>query len=168
MREIPSCRVSAVFTGFLLGGGSLPPDFANRCVKSLAVVLTRCLQVLCSVAAHFRQFCQLMCEIPSPCFNTIFSIFLLGRGSLPPDFANRCVKLLAILLMCRCLLLSIVFLGSLFLFPLDIVRNRAHFSGEAVWSCTKAYESRSCVRHIIIPVTTHCHTLVLLLLHSHT
>ena len=29
---------NAVFTGSLLGGGALPPDFANRCVKSLAVV----------------------------------------------------------------------------------------------------------------------------------
>ena len=55
MCEIPNCRVSAVFPGFLLGGGSLPPDFANRCVESLAVVLMRCLQVLCSVAAHFRE-----------------------------------------------------------------------------------------------------------------
>ena len=69
MCEIPSCRVSAVFTSFLLGGGSLPPDFANRCVKSLAVVLTWCSKVL-----------------------------LLGRGSLPPDFTSRCVKSLALVL----------------------------------------------------------------------
>ena len=55
MREIPSRRFNEVFTGLLLGSGSLPPDFANRCVKSLAVVLTRCLHVLCSVAAHSRQ-----------------------------------------------------------------------------------------------------------------
>ena len=53
--EIPRRRFDTVFTGLLLGRGSLPPDFANRCVKSLAIVLTRCLQVFCSVAAHFRQ-----------------------------------------------------------------------------------------------------------------
>ena len=55
MCEIPSPCFSAVFPSFWLGRGSLPLDFANRCVKSLAVVLTRCLQVFCSVAAHFRQ-----------------------------------------------------------------------------------------------------------------
>ena len=54
MCEIPRPLCNAVFTGFLLGGGSLPPGFANRCVKSLAVVSMRCLQVFCSVAAHFR------------------------------------------------------------------------------------------------------------------
>ena len=152
MCEIPSRLFNTVLTGPLLGRGSLRPDFANRCVKSLAVVLTRCLQVLCSVAAHFRQilparcvkslvvvltrslqvFCsvaahfrqifasrcvksltsvfmrylQAFClvattsarfdqqiyEIPRPLFNAVLTGFLLGGGSLPPDFANRRVK----------------------------------------------------------------------------
>ena len=108
-----------MFTCPLLGSGSLPPDFANRCVKSLAVVLTRCLQVFCSVAAHFRQIlparcvkslalvlahyfqafglvritsarlCQQMCEIPSRRFNTVLTGPLLGRDSLPPDFCQQ-------------------------------------------------------------------------------
>ena len=70
-----------------------------------------------------------MCEIPSPCFNAVFPGFLLGRGSRPPDFANRCVKLLAILLMCRCLL-SIVFLGSLFCFPWTSFEIENTFQGK--------------------------------------
>ena len=37
------------------GRGSLPPDFANRCVKSLAIVFTRYLPAFCSITAHFRQ-----------------------------------------------------------------------------------------------------------------
>ena len=45
MCEIPSRRFNTVFIGLLLGRGSLPPDFANRCLKSLALVL----------ADHFRQ-----------------------------------------------------------------------------------------------------------------
>ena len=69
MCEIPSRRFNTVFTGLLLGRGSLPPDFANR-----------------------------LCEIPSRRFNTVFIGLLLGRGSLPPDFANRCLKSLALVL----------------------------------------------------------------------
>ena len=41
--------------GLLLGRGSLPPDFANRYVKSLARCLMRYLQAFFSVAADFRQ-----------------------------------------------------------------------------------------------------------------
>ena len=40
-----------------------------------------------------------MCEIPSPCLKAVFTSVLLGRGSLPPDFASGCVKSLALCLM---------------------------------------------------------------------
>ena len=93
MCEIPSRRFNTVFTGLLLGRGSLPPDFANRCVKSLALVLAHYFQAFGLVADHFRQI-----EIPSRRFNTVFTGLLLGRGSLPPGFANRCVKSLALVL----------------------------------------------------------------------
>ena len=53
--EIASPCFNAIFTSILLDHGSLPPDFANRFVKSLAHVLTRYLQVFCSITAHFRQ-----------------------------------------------------------------------------------------------------------------
>ena len=109
-----------------------PPDFATRCVKSLALAFMRYLQAFCPVTAHFRQilpvdlcnpeplhwrgtcrflllgdgftapsarFCQQMCEIPSPCFNAVFTGFLLDHSSLPPDFASRCVKSLALVFM---------------------------------------------------------------------
>ena len=39
-----------------------------------------------------------MCEIPSPCFNAVFTGFLLDHGSLPPDFTSACVKSLALVL----------------------------------------------------------------------
>ena len=102
-----------------------PPDFAGRCVKSLALAFMRYLQAFCSITAHFRQilnvdfvqsralaftryvqflllgdgftapsarFCQQMCEIPSPCFNALFTGFLPGHSSLPPDFARGFVQ----------------------------------------------------------------------------
>ena len=47
------------------------------------------------------RFCQQMCEIPSPCVHAASTSFLLDGGSLPPDFASRCVKSLALALM-RC------------------------------------------------------------------
>ena len=90
MCEIPSPCFNAVFTGFLLDHRSLPPDFASRCVKSLALVLTRYLQAFCSITAHFR------CEIPSPCFNAVFTGFLLDHSSLPPDFARFGRKILGL------------------------------------------------------------------------
>ena len=92
MCEIPSRHLNTVLTGPLLGRGSLPPDFANRCVKSLAVVLTRCSQVLCSVAAHFRKILPARCVKSLDFVLTGLCMSLLGRGSLPPDFASRCVK----------------------------------------------------------------------------
>ena len=99
MCEIPSRRFNTVFTGLLLGSGSLPPDFANRCVKSLAVVLTRCSQVLLLGRGSLPpDFASQMCEMPSPCFSAAFPSFWLGRGSLPPDFTSRCVKSLALVL----------------------------------------------------------------------
>ena len=55
MCEIPSRRFITVFTGLLLGRGSLPPDFASRCVKSLAFVLAPYFQAVGLVADHFRQ-----------------------------------------------------------------------------------------------------------------
>ena len=51
----PSSSSSSLIHHLHLIHDLLPPDFANRCVKSLTVVLTRCLQVFCSAAAHFRQ-----------------------------------------------------------------------------------------------------------------
>ena len=53
--------------GLVLGLGSLPPDFANKCAKSLALV-----------------------------FHTVFAGILLDHSSLPPDFASRLVKSLAL------------------------------------------------------------------------
>ena len=44
-----------VFTGILLDHSSLPPDFASRFVKSLALVFTWYLQAFFSITAHFRQ-----------------------------------------------------------------------------------------------------------------
>ena len=67
---------------------SLPQDFASRCVKSLALLLTRHQQTFCSMAAHFHQILPAECEIPSHCFHTVVSHFLLDAGSLPPDFAR--------------------------------------------------------------------------------
>ena len=55
MCEIPSRRFNTVFTGLLLGRGSLPPDFANGCVRSLALVLSHYFQAFGLVADHFRQ-----------------------------------------------------------------------------------------------------------------
>ena len=101
MCEIPSRRFNTVFTDLLLGRGSLPPDFADRCVKSLALVLAHNFKAFCLVITSAR-LCQQMCEIPSRGFNTVLTGPLLGRGSLPPDFANRCVKSLAVVLT-RCL-----------------------------------------------------------------
>ena len=49
MCEILSRRFNTVLTGPLLGRGSLPPDFANRCVKSLTRVFMRYLQAFCLV-----------------------------------------------------------------------------------------------------------------------
>ena len=75
------------------GSPSLSPpppaqEFASRCVKSLALVLTRHQQTFCSMAAHFRQMLPADCEIPSPFFRAVVTDFLLDGGSLPPDFAR--------------------------------------------------------------------------------
>ena len=53
--EIPIPCFPIVFTGILLDHSSLPPDFASRFVKSLALVFTWYLQAFFSVTAHFRQ-----------------------------------------------------------------------------------------------------------------
>ena len=90
MCEIPSPCFNAVFTGILLDHSSLPPDFLpSRFVKSLALALTRYLQAFCSITAHFRPdcACQQICEIPSPCFNAVFTGILLDHSSLTPDCA---------------------------------------------------------------------------------
>ena len=50
----------------------------NRCMKSLAIV-----------AAHCGQILPTDVEVPNSRFNTVLTCFLLGGGSLPPDFANR-------------------------------------------------------------------------------
>ena len=92
MCEIARRRVNTVFAGLLLGRGSLPPDFASRCVKSLTSVFMRYLQAFCLVATTSARFDQQMYEIPRPLFNAVLTGFLLGGGSLPPDFANRRVK----------------------------------------------------------------------------
>ena len=42
-----------VFTGILLDHSSLPPDFASRFVKSLALVFPWYLQAFCSITTHF-------------------------------------------------------------------------------------------------------------------
>ena len=44
-----------VFVGILLDHSSLPPDFARRFVKPLALVFTWYLQACCSITAYFRQ-----------------------------------------------------------------------------------------------------------------
>ena len=38
------------------------------------------------------RFCQQRAEIPSPCFNAVFTGFLLDHSSLPPDFARGFVQ----------------------------------------------------------------------------
>ena len=76
----------------LLGRGSLPPVFASRCVKSPTSVFMRYLQAFCLVATTSARFDQQMYEIPRPLFTAVLTGFLLGGGSLPPDFANRRVK----------------------------------------------------------------------------
>ena len=53
--ETPSPCFHTVFTGIWLDHNSLPPDFASRFVKSLALVFNRYLQAFCSITAHFRQ-----------------------------------------------------------------------------------------------------------------
>ena len=92
MCEIARRRVNTVFAGLLLGRDSLPPDFASRCVKSLTSVFMRYLQAFCLVATTSARFDQQMYEIPRPLFNAVLTRCLLGGGSLPPDFANRSVK----------------------------------------------------------------------------
>ena len=44
-----------VFTGIILDHNSLPPDFASRFVKSLALLFTWYLQAFALITAHFRQ-----------------------------------------------------------------------------------------------------------------
>ena len=44
-----------VFTGIFLDHSSLPPDFASRFVKSLALVFTWYFQAFSLITAHFRQ-----------------------------------------------------------------------------------------------------------------
>ena len=44
-----------VFTGIFLDHSSLPPDFANRFVKSIALVFTWYVQAFYSITAHFRK-----------------------------------------------------------------------------------------------------------------
>ena len=93
MCEIPSPCFNTVFTGLLLGHSSLPPDFARGFAQSRALALTRYVQFFCSVtASRLGRFCQQMCEIPSPCFNTVFTGFLLDHSSLPPDSARGFVQ----------------------------------------------------------------------------
>ena len=91
MCEIPGPCFKAVFTGLLLGHSSLPPDFAHGFVQSRALALMRYVQFFLlgdGFAAPSTRFCQQMCEIPSPCFNAVFTGFLLDHNSLPPDFAR--------------------------------------------------------------------------------
>ena len=67
--------------------------FASRCVKSLALVFMRHQQAFCSMAAHFRQILPAdVRNTYSPCFDAIFTGFLLGHSSLPPDFARGFVQ----------------------------------------------------------------------------
>ena len=109
--EIPRPSLHTVFTGILLDHNSLPPDFASRFVKSLfhfRQILPAELwnpQPLFShgIYRHFARsqltsarFCQQTCEIPSPCFHTVFTCILLDQSSLPPGFASRVVKSLAL------------------------------------------------------------------------
>ena len=99
MCEIPSPCFNAVFTGLLLGHSSLPPHSARGFVQSRALAFTRYVQVFClgdGFTAPSARFCQQMCEIPGPCFNAVFTGFLLDHSSLPPDFASRFVKSLAL------------------------------------------------------------------------
>ena len=73
------------------GHSSLPPDFAPGFVQSRALALTRYVQFFLlgdGFTAPSGRFCQQMCEIPSPCFNAVFTGLLLGHSSLPPDFAR--------------------------------------------------------------------------------
>ena len=79
-----------VFTGIFLYHSSLPPDFASRFVKSLVLVFPWYLQAFCLITA------QQICEIPSPCFHMVFTGIFLYHSSLPPDFASRFVKSLAL------------------------------------------------------------------------
>ena len=51
----PSPCFHTVFTGIFFDHSSLPPDFASRFVKSLALVFTRYLQAFSSITARFRQ-----------------------------------------------------------------------------------------------------------------
>ena len=93
MCEIPS-RFNAVVTRFLIDGGSLPPDFARGFAQSRALALTRYVRFLLSdgFTDPSARFCQQMCEIPGPCFNAVFTGFLLDHSSLPPDFARGFVQ----------------------------------------------------------------------------
>ena len=104
MCEIPSPCVHAASTSFLLDGGSLPPDFASRCVKSLALALKRYLQAFCSVTAHFRQILPMdlsFVQSRALALARYVQFFCSVTASRlpPPDFASRCVKSLALALM---------------------------------------------------------------------
>ena len=95
--EIPSPCFNAVVAGFLLDGGSLPPDFA----RGFCAIPSPCINAVRAglllgdgFTAPSARFCQQVCEIPSPCFNAVFT----DHSSLPPDFASRFVRSLALVL----------------------------------------------------------------------
>ena len=96
IRVIPGPCFPIVFTSIFLDHSSLPPDFARRFVKSLALVFTWYLQAFSLSQLTSARFCQQICEIPSPCFHMVFTGILLDHSSLPPDFASRFVKSLAL------------------------------------------------------------------------
>ena len=79
-----------------------PPDFATRCVKSLALALMRYLQAFCSITAHFRQILPVDLCNPEPLHwrgTCSFCCSVTASRLPPPDFATRCVKSLALALM---------------------------------------------------------------------
>ena len=113
MCQIPSPLFNAVFTGVLFGRHSLPPDFTNRSVKSLAFVscglyrlfvwspLTsaRFYQQICEIPSLLHRFLarrrltsasfyQPMREIPSPLFNAVFTGFCLVAAHFRQIFSR--------------------------------------------------------------------------------
>ena len=95
MCEIPSPLFNAASASFLLDGGSLrqilPVDLCNpEPLHSRGTC--RFLLLGDGFTAPSARFCHQMCEIPSPCFNAVFTGFLLDHSSLPPDFARGFVQ----------------------------------------------------------------------------
>ena len=101
MCEIPSPCVHAASTSFLLDGGSLPPDFASRCVKSLALALMVFTGFLLDHSSLPPDFARGFVQSGALAFTRYVQFFLLPDGftAPPPDFASRCVKSLALALM---------------------------------------------------------------------